>query len=414
MVAYDHHTAWANTIALEKAGVLNGRDVGVGNEIVMGDDGLATGELRETKAMQPVMALRTDGGREGYGMKGTEPQPGPSSAERRDDREILEAGLRYCAELGITSIHNMDGNLYQLELLDEIRRAGELRCRTQIPYHLTNVMPITNLEQASEMHRRFSSPMLHSGRVKMFMDGVLESWTAVMLEDYADRPGHRGDPLFSAEHFSEAAIEADRRGLQISVHAIGDGAVHRVLNGYEAAQRANGRRDSRHRIEHVEVIHPGDIARLVDLGVVASMQPPHSPGTMGLPLEPTVSRIGEACWPYSYAWRSLWDAGAQIAFSSDWPVSPLAPMKTIQAAVTREPWNEQLADQRATLYEALAACTKVGAYANFTEDSIGRLETGMLADVVVLSDDIEETAPGELGEVRPVVTICDGQITYEA
>jgi len=129
MVAYDHHTAWANTIALEKAGVLNGRDVGVGNEIVMGDDGLATGELRETKAMRPVMALRTDGGREGYGMKGTEPQPGPSSAERRDDREVLEAGLRYCAELGITSIHNMDGNLYQLELLDEIRRAGELRCR---------------------------------------------------------------------------------------------------------------------------------------------------------------------------------------------------------------------------------------------------------------------------------------------
>ena len=123
--------------------------------------------------------------------------------------------------------------------------------------------------------------------VKVFYDGVLDSWTAVMVDDYADRPGWRGEPLFSPQEFARVAIEADRRGLQIAVHAIGDGAVRAVLDGYEAAQKTNGKRDSRHRIEHIEVTTEKDVPRFAELGVLASMQPPHPPGSMGLPLEPT-------------------------------------------------------------------------------------------------------------------------------
>ena len=166
----------------------------------------------------------------------------------------------------------------------------------QIPFHYKNFMTLDVLEKASRMAEHYDSEWLSSGMVKVFYDGVLDSWTAVMVDDYADRPGWRGEPLFSPS-IRRASLEADRRGLQIAVHAIGDGAVRAVLDGYEAAQQSNGRRDSRHRIEHIEVIHRVRRAAFAGLGVIASMQPPHPPGTMGLPLEPTVSRIGRGRWP---------------------------------------------------------------------------------------------------------------------
>jgi len=275
MFSPDHHTAWANTAALERAQVLNGRDVGVGSEIVIGADGRASGELREGGAIDPVRALG-GAGRERLGLEtGGEPPVQPTPSERAADREIIKRGLAHCARHGITSFHNMDGNLYQLELLSEIDRESGLPVRARIPFHMKNFMKLSELEKASEMHRRYRSDRLRSGFVKMFMDGVIDSTTAVMFDGYADRSIKNGDPLFSAEHFNEIAVEADRRGLQIAVHAIGDGAVTSVLNGYAAAARANGRRDSRHRIEHIEVVLPQDIERFAGLGVVASMQPPH-------------------------------------------------------------------------------------------------------------------------------------------
>lgn len=415
MTAPDFHTAWANTAALAAAGILHGRTLGVGNEIVMGADGLATGELREGEAMGPVLDLKDGGGRERLGLStGGEPDPAPSPAEKAGDRAIIKSGLDYCASHGITSIHNMDGNFYQLELLSEIEAEGGLNARVEIPFHFKNFMGIEALEKASAMHRRYQSDMLHSGRVKVFVDGVLDSWTAVMIEDYADKPGWRGEPLFTPEHFAAVAIEADRRGLQVSVHAIGDGAVRIVLDGYAAARRANGARDSRHRIEHIEVIHADDMPRFAGLGVIASMQPPHPPGTRGLPLEPTVSRIGRARWPLSYAWRSLREAGARLVFATDWPVSPIDPMAAIEAAVTRKAWADDMPDQSQTLMEAIAGYTRDGAYAEFRDDRKGTLEAGKLADMVVLSGDIEAVAPEMLHAVRPVATICDGRVSFVA
>jgi len=289
----DHHTAWANTIALEKSGLLKGRALGPGNEIVMGADGLAQGELREGEAINPVRALSKKGMRDRLGLvTGGEPEPYPTKAEFEADLETMRTGLAHAAAHGITFIHNMDGNLYTLELLDELEKRGELSARVRVPFHFKNFMDLPMLEKASMMADRYRSDMLSSGFVKLFMDGVTDSGTAVMLEDYADRPGWKGEPLFSPARFAEIAIAADRRGLQIAVHAIGDGAVRIVLDGYEAALRANGRRDSRHRVEHVEVIDPADIPRFAALGAIASMQPPHPPGCHGLPLEPYLSRIG--------------------------------------------------------------------------------------------------------------------------
>lgn len=415
IVAPDHHTAWANTLALKLGGILEGRDVGVGNEIVMGEDGLANGELRESNAIRPVSALGETGGREMLGV-GTGGDPEHVTAEERaGDIAILKEGLAYVASLGITSLQNMDGSLYQLEMLDEIERTSGLPVRVRMPFHMKNFMPLSDLEaKAATWRERFNSDRLRSDFVKLFMDGVTESGTAVFVEDYSHQPGLKGDPLFSQEHFDSIAVAADKLGLPVAVHAIGDGAVRMVLNGYEAAIKANGKRDSRNRIEHIEVVHPDDIKRFKELGTVASMQPTHPPGSAGLPLEPYLSYIGEDRWHYAFAWRTLVDAGAEIVFATDWPVSPLDPMHCIQCAMTRTVWKGDMKDQRLSLHETLAAYTKNGAWVEFMEDRKGKLKAGYLADVVVLSADVEATDFSDLAAVRPVTTICDGRITYQA
>lgn len=414
MSAPDHHTMWANTKALEMAGILEGRKLGPGNEIVMGEDGLAAGELRESEAMGPVMRLAGETRLRLGIATGGEPETPPTPAERAADRAVLLEGLRHAAKHGITSFHNMDGNAYTLELLSELRDEGQLLCRARVPFHYKNFMQVGELERASAMTARFDDEWLKSGFVKLFMDGVLDSWTAVMVEPYADRPDWVGEPLFEADEFARVATEIDRRGLQIAVHAIGDGAVRSVLDGYEAARKANGPRDSRHRIEHIEVTTDADVPRFAELGVVCSMQPPHPPGSLGLPLEPTVSRIGRDRWRLSYAWRTLRDAGARVVFASDWPVSNIDPIQGIQAAVTRKVWADGLPDHSYGLREAIAGYTVEGAYAEFAEDVKGRLKSGFLADFVVLSHDIEAVAPDDLNTVRPVTTICGGKVTYQA
>ena len=413
--APDHHTAWANTLALKMGGILEGRDVGVGNEIVMGEDGLANGELRESNAIRPVSALSETGGREMLGV-GTGGDPEHVTAEERAaDIEIIKEGFAYVASLGITSLQNMDGSLYQLEMLDEIEKTSGLPVRVRMPFHMKNFMPLSDIEaKAAAWRERFNTDRLRSDFVKLFMDGVTESGTAVFVDDYSHQPGWKGDALFSQESFDEIAITADRLGLPVAVHAIGDGAVRMVLNGYEAAIKANGKRDSRNRIEHIEVVHPDDIPRFKELGTVASMQPTHPPGSAGLPLEPYLSYIGEARWPYAFAWRTLTDAGAPIVFATDWPVSPLDPMHCIECAMTRTVWKDDMKDERLSLHETLAAYTKNGAWVEFMEDRKGVLKAGYLADVVVLSADMEAADFSDLAKIRPVTTICDGRITYQA
>ncbi len=407
LAAPDFHAAWANSAALKQAGIFHGARLAPGNEIVMEPSGTASGELRENDAIKPVEAL--GGGRETLALHGIEPSPSPS--ERALDKAILRRGLDHCARLGITSIQNMDGNLYQAELLEELYREGHLSCRVRLPFSFVQSMDVASLEKADCMHQRYRSDWLRSGQVKLFMDGVPESWTALMHDDYADKPGWRGEPRFTEDGFNAVVREADRRGLQIAVHAIGDEAVHRVLNGFEAARHCNGARDSRHRVEHVDIALDDDVDRFASLGAIASFQPLHAPGH-GLPSEPVLSRFGRSNWRRAYAWKRFRDAGVRMVFSSDWPVVSVDPLQSIHCAMTCPPLADDLPDNRQTLDQALAAYTCDAAYAEFTENRKGRLAVGYLADIAVLDRDITAVEPEAIAGMRCLATICGGHITH--
>ncbi len=413
VMAADHHTLWANTAALMQAGILHGAVMPRGHEVVMGADGLATGELREFEAFAPVIALGGEA-RLNLGIAtGEEPAPWPTEAERAIDRAKVVAGLRHCAAHGITSMVNMDGNRYTLELLREVQAAGDLTARVKVPFHFKPHMELSALDRAEAMRRDFDDDWLSSGFVKLFMDGVVDSRTAFMLQDYPGHAGHRSEPLFTQERFDEVAIAADSRGLQIAVHAIGDGAVRMTINGYEAAQKANGVRDSRHRIEHIELIDRADIARLGALGITASLQPSHPPGTMDFPLMPTMGIIGRNRWRDAYLWRSLVEAGAPVAFASDWPVTDVSVMRGLQAAMTREQYAEDCVDERLSLIDTLQAYTSGGARAAHRDHVTGRLAVGLAGDLVMIDGDVEGVSHDMLGATGIALTVCGGRITHQ-
>ncbi|MCV2446127.1 amidohydrolase [Paracoccus sp. DMF] len=413
MMSPDLHTVWANTAALKAAGLLHGARMPHGHEVVLGEDGLATGELREFEAFGPLIAHAGEG-RINLGIAtGEEPDPAPTAAERAADKALLLKGMQHCAAHGVTSLVNMDGNRYTLELLAEMRAEGRLPLRVKVPFHFKPHMGPDALDRASRMAAEFDGDWISSGFVKMFMDGVMDSRTAYLLQDYPDQPGHRSAPLFSPERFDRIATEIDRRGLQIAVHAIGDGAVRVVIDGYQAARAANGPRDSRHRIEHIELIDPADVPRLGALGITASLQPPHAPGAMDFPQEPTLSRIGAARWADAYLCRSLAEAGAAIAFSSDWPVADVSVLRGIAAALTRRPYDGAR-DERLSLMQVLHAYTAGGAWAAHRDHVTGTLRPGLAADLVMLGGDIEATAPAAIPDLGVALTICGGRIIHDA
>ncbi|WP_146348280.1 amidohydrolase [Phaeobacter marinintestinus] len=414
LMASDHHTVWANTAALEKAGILQGGDVPEGAEIVMAADGTANGQLNEAGAFGPVLSLSAMGGRDllGY-VTGADPEPAATAKERAHDKEVILRGLNHCAAHGITGLHNMDGNFYQLELLAELEADGRLPMRVQVPMHLKNFDPLDRLAEADEMRRRFTSDKVWSGRVKMFMDGVLDSYTALMLTPYPGKPESLGDAVFEADHFNEACIRADAMGLQISVHAIGDGAVRRTLDGYEAARNANGPRDSRHRIEHVEVIDPADLPRIAALGAVASMQPLHSPA--GGLFDPYAAGdiLTEDQIARAFAWRAIRDSGARMCFSTDWPVVPVDVMPSVAGAVFGADLPAPWLDNRQSLHDTLASYTHDNAWVEFNEGCKGALIPGYFADIAVMDCDLFQADADTLSNARPLATICAGEVTYQ-
>ncbi len=402
LTAFDGHTVWANTRALELAGILRGGVAGPGAEIVIGADGTATGELREPGACRYVFDLI----------------PPPTEPEKR---RLLHTGLRQAAAYGITSVHNMDGNLDQLGRYLALEDAGELTLRVYTPLSVSPETSRKDLLEAVEMADLSPAGMARGGAVKFFMDGVIETYTALLLEPYSGEEANSGKALFSLERFTWLAQEADRLGLQIFVHAIGDGAVRRTLDGFQAVRSANGARDSRHRIEHIELINPADTPRFAELGVIASMQPAHVPlEVAGDDIWP--SRVGQDRWDHSFAWRWLRAAGARLVFGSDWPVVTQNPTAGIHAAITRQPWartraahrRKAPADHRQSLDEALLAYSRDAAYAEFQEGNKGMLRPGMLADLVVLSGDLFNFPKERVGRLRPVLTICDGRTVFEA
>jgi len=412
--AMDHHNVWANTAALRGAGLFQGLATPPGSEVVMAADGPASGELRKAAAFSPLLRLAgAEPGRPGLDIGGEPDQP-PTPAERAVDKAAIRALLAHAARHGFTPIINMNGKLYTLELLAEIMADGDLTARVKVPFHFRNPMDLSALETASALAAGWQGDWLSSGSVKLFMDGVIDSRTALMLNDYADQPGRRGEALFGAGHFAEIAVEADRRGLQIAVHAIGDGAVRRVLDGYGEALRANGRRDSRHRIEDAEPIDPAYIPRFGTLGALPSIQPPHPPGAMDVPLEPTLTRFGRARRGDTYPWAALVGAGARLCFASDWPVSDISALRGIPAALTRQPWADGLPDHRIGLMATLETSGLGGAYGEHMDHRKGRVSQGCLGDLVLLSRDIDATPPDRIAALAVDLTLCDGRVTRGA
>jgi predicted amidohydrolase YtcJ len=410
MMAADHHTVWANTLALERAGLLAGAAMPHGHEVVMGPDGTATGELREFEAFGPVLALGGAAHLQLGIATGGEPDPWPDAAQRARDKDKVAAGLAHCAAHGITSMVNMDGNRYTLALLAEMKAEGRLTARVKVPFHFKPHMDLAELDRASAMTAEFADDWLCSGFVKMFMDGVVDSRTAFMLQDYPGTAA-RGEPLFEPERFKAICVEIDRRGLQIAVHAIGDGAVRATIDGYEAAMLANGRRDARHRIEHIELIDRADVPRLGALGITASLQPPHPPGAMDFPMSTMETVFHRDRWRDAYLWKSLGDAGAPLAFASDWPVTDVSVMRGLQAALTRVPYAG-CGDETLGLMDTLRAYTAGGAWAAHWEGLTGRLRPGLAADLVLLDGDVEAIPAGQLGATGIALTVAGGRITH--
>jgi predicted amidohydrolase YtcJ len=394
LFSLDFHTVWANTKALELGGILHGATTQAGSEIVMASDGTASGELREPAAYNLV----------------TDKRPKRSQNEKRS---LIKQGIKLANSYGITSIHNMDDEDRELDKYGVLESAGELTLRIDFPLLMKPETPLEELHIIQNWKNNIKSNRLHFGRIKVFMDGVIEATTALMVEPYA-HIDTLGDALFTAQHFNKIAVMADKLGWQIAVHAIGDGAVKRTLDGYETARKINGNRDSRHRIEHIETLHPTDLHRFKELGVIASVQPLHAPQPHRGHYLFWMQCVGEWRWAWSFPWQRLREAGAYLAFSSDYPVVTQNPFMGIDAGINRQAWKPELRNQAQTLKQTLDSYTKAGAYLEFAENDKGQLKEGMLADVVMLNENIFKTPPDAIKDMKVDLTIMDGSIVYEA
>jgi predicted amidohydrolase YtcJ len=336
-----------------------------------------------------------------------------------DEAEILEAVLaaqRRAAEVGVTSLQDMDGSSPEtrrrlLRVLQRLAREEKLTCRIDLRWPIALHRELSNAGVAAG----FGSDFVRLGGVKGFMDGSLGSSTAKFFDPYDSDAASTGVFVTEPDTMRALIRAADAAGLNVCIHAIGDRANADLLTLFDEVARQNGARDRRFRIEHVQHLRPADYPRFKQLGVVASMQPYHVVDD-GRWAE---GRIGRARSASSYAYRSLIDAGARLAFGSDWPVAPLNPLPGIDAAVNRRTLDGMhpggwFPEQRISVAESIEAYTLGSAYGAGQEKDRGSLSPGKLADFVVLSRDI--LAPAErdkIAETTVVQTIVGGKVIYE-
>ena len=252
------------------------------------------------------------------------------------------------------------------------------------------------------------------GYLKGFIDGTLGSGTALFFDPYIDDPEKTGLPQMSYDKLEELVVSADKAGFQIGIHAIGDKANHWVLNAYEKAQQLNGRRDSRHRIEHAQVLQNDDIHRFATLGVIASMQPTHCITDKRF----DEKRIGIKRCQGAYAWQKLLNAKAAIAFGTDYPVEPINPLEGLYAAVTRkdrngEPGEGWFPSQKLSMEKAIELYTLGSAYAEFMEDRKGMIKRGYLGDVVIFNNDLMTIPHDQIMRSKVDYTIVGGKVVYK-
>lgn len=388
----DGHMALANTLALQLAGITRETQDPPGGLIVRDAAGEPTGVLKDgaESLVDKVVPENT------FDEKHT----------------AAKAATDYAASVGVTSVTDMsageDVGLYQY-LLDR----GELKTRIYAIRSIVSweVLAKTGVRQA------FGSDMLRIGGLKGFADGSLGSTTALFFEPYNDAPNTRGllfDQMLPEGIMLQRVLGADKAGLQVMIHAIGDEANLRILDIYKRVAEKNGPRDRRYRIEHAQHLRASEIPRFGQQKVIASMQPYHAADD-GRWCD---KRIGPERSKGTYAFRSLLNSGAVLAFGSDWTVASLNPMDGLKAAVTRQTLDGKhpdgwLPEQKLTLDEAVRAFTVGSAYAEFADHVKGTLTPGKLADLVLLDRDLYQTPPTEIDQAKVVLTILDGRVVFE-
>jgi len=393
LTAKSLHASWANTAALELAGISRSSVNSVDGRIQLDKHGSPTGIFFENATDLIEAAI---------------PDAGPA-ALAASFRQIFAGMWR----MGLTGVHDFDGRTC-FQALQMLHERGELHFR------VVKSIPLDLLPQAAGLGLRtgFGDDFLRIGSVKLFADGALGPRTGAMLEAYVDEPQNRGILLMDNEQLFEHGCLAAESGLSLAVHAIGDRAVHEVLEGiarlrtYECEK---GLPALRHRIEHLQTIHPADTGRLANLGLVASMQPGHAAADM-----PVADRaLGERA-AFSYTWRTQLQNGVRLAFGSDAPVESPNPFHGLHAAVTRQradgsPGPEGwFPEQRLTVDEALNAYTNGAAFAARTDHCLGRLAAGFLADLIVLERDPITCDPADLYFLQPVATMVGGEWVWQS
>ena len=394
----DGHIGVANTRALQLASITVASKQPQGGKIDRDEAGTPNGILRET-ARDAIRAVI--------------PKP-----DHDDRRAAIEAALADLASHGVTSAQD-NSTWEDFQIYEELEKAGKLTARISewLPFDDT----VENLNKKRDSHPA-SDNMLHTGMLKGFMDGSLGSKTAALLAPYNDDPKNSGLPQYDPDKLNAMTKERVLAGYQIGFHAIGDKGVQMALDAFAEAEKAakdgkvkaaDGGTDYRLRIEHAQVTTPLEIVRFKQLKVIASMQPSHLLTDMNW----AESRLGPQRAAHSYAWAEFLKRGVLLAFGTDYPVEPATPFRGLYAAITRQSENGKKSyypDQKIGIEEAIAAYTTGSAYAEFAEKQKGKLEPGMLADLVVLDRDITSVLPAKVLETQVLRTVVGGNTVYEA
>jgi len=392
----DGHSGWANSAALKAAGIDADTKDPEGGRIDRDTEGNPTGMLREN-----AMALVSD----------LLPDYPDSQVDTGLEKAQAEA-ISY----GVTAIIDPSVEEWMLKGYQRADAAEKLKLRVEAAVNVDAEEGVAGVKRTLDLKNQYTGPHLEVTSIKLFVDGVIETGTAALLEAYVGS-NSAGDPLFTQEQINEIAIAGDKVSLQLHAHAIGDRAARIALDAFEAAQKANGVRDSRHQITHLELVDPSDVGRFKSLGVIATIQALWAyPDTYIVDL--TVPKIGPERSEWLYPFGALKQAGATIAGSSDWSVSSMNPLEAIQTGVTRQdiadPNGAVLTPQhKLDIMDMLRAYTVNGAYAAFDEAESGTLTEGKRADVVVLDKDLTKIPPTEIASAKVLLTLIDGAPAHE-
>ena len=403
LLTYDVHNAWLNRAAMEAFGIGRDSEALPWGRVRRDDDGFPTGIVGDFA----VSGISRAGQAALEGIL-------PGYARELQYERTLES-LAMAIGFGITTVVEPQNSPDDMWIYSRARDEGRLGPRlVAAMYHPVGTSDAERAEFEA-MRARYDDDRLRVGPIKLYVDDVIEPWTAAMLEPYANRPEERGDPFWLPDEFAEAVIELERHGWSCHVHGTGDRGLRIALDGFEAARLANGDVGARHGVVHAECLHPDDVPRFGEFGITPIMQPRHCAPEI---VADWRANVGQARWRYAWAFRSLRDAGATLAYSSDWNVAEMDPMVGIYTAMTRanlDGSDRWVPEETVDLETAIRAYTMGGASVIFAEDRRGSITVGKQADIVVLSEDLvaaAEADPRRVLDVGVTHTIVGGEVVH--